>query len=476
MPLRKLGKQLTQINVAVSGAILLTIAFVALGVTESIIVKQYENDLNVFTRWFLQTSHEAVNSEEDVRFRLPAEYAILAVDDSRQIRMMGGLTIVENDMEEFLEHFFAAFSERLKTLFEKERNPFMKTISADTLVPIPSQGRPSGFRKNEWSIGSERSIGFFIGPEERIALRISYTMEDSLLMEWKKIPLRVSATLIQSEKTPALLLILQDRRDELAAGVRLRGLFAGIIAGGMLVIVVASMYISARAIRPIEQSIKQQQAFVAAASHELRTPVAALLANVEVLRDAPFGEYAPYLESVRSVGERLSSLISDMVDLARADVGELSMQKTPVDAGEAAEQAVLWMRPLAERKGIGLSVSAVSLFIQADPDRLRQALLALLDNAIRYSERGCHVDVTVAKKNQCAEITVSDNGSGIPDEQKARIFERFYRLDEARSRESGGAGLGLSVAKRLVEQMEGNITLSDRMGGGACFHILFKLY
>ena len=472
MALRKLGKHLTLINVAVSGAILLIIAFAALGVTEDIIAKQYKNDLNVFTRWFLQTSHEAINSEADVQFRLPAEYTIFAVDDSRQVRMMGGLAFTEAETEEFLERFFAAFSERLQTLFDKGQNPFMKTMSAENLTSI----RLPGFQKNERGVGSERGIGFFIGPEERIAIRISYTMEDSLLLEWKKVPLRLSVTLIQSEKTPTLLMILQNRTDELAVGLRLRKLFVAIIAGGMLFIVIASMYISARAIRPIELSIKQQQAFVAAASHELRTPVAALLANAEVLRDAPLGEYAPYLESVRSVGGRLSTLISDMVDLARADVGELSMQKTPVDAGEAAEKAVLWMRPLAEQKGIELSVSAASLFVLADPDRLRQALLALLDNAIRYTERGCQVDVLVMKKNQCVEILVSDNGAGIPDEHKGHIFERFYRLDEARSRESGGAGLGLCIVKQLVEQMEGGVTLSDRAGGGACFQILFKLY
>lgn len=466
MALRRLGKNLTLINVAVSGAILLAIAFAALSVTQGIISNQYDSDLHVFTRWFLQAANESINAEDDIEFRLPAEYIMLALDDSGQVRMMGAAPFTDEEITDLFEKMTRLYSEKLQSFFDKGTDPFMESISLESLKPKRLA--------RLWK--SARGVGFFMWPGEEAALRIAYTMEEHLLVQWKDVPLRVSVTIIRSENSPTVLLILQNRTDELAVSVSLRRLFTGCIVGGMLFIVIASLYISARAIRPIERSIKQQQAFVAAASHELRTPVAALLANAEVLSDASLGEYSPYLESVLHVSKRISSLVSDMIDLARADVGELSIQKMAVDAGEAAEKAVLWMRPLAEQKGIALSVSAAPLFVQADSDRLRQVLLVLLDNAVRYTEKGSHVDVSVAKKNHFVEITVSDDGNGIPDAHKAHVFERFYRLDEARSRESGGVGLGLSIAKRLVEQMEGSITLTDRIGGGACFRILFKQY
>lgn len=465
MTLRRLGKHLTLINVVISGTILLIIAFLALEATRGIIANQYANDLNVFTRWFLQASHEAINTEGDVQFQFQESYTIITVNDSNLARLMGEQELTEEELSDLLEQINRLFSQKLQSFFDRGLDPFMKSVSAENLLQI----RVSGVaRKVQDSI-------FYITPAEKLTYRIAYTMDDYLLLKWKQHQFRVSVTLIRSE-SPTLMLILQNRKDELRSSNQLRWMFVGCIVGGMLLIVFASMYISSRAIRPIEKSVKQQQAFVAAASHELRTPVAALRANAEVLRDAPLGDYTPYLESVLNVSERISLLISDLVDLARADVGELSIQKTIVDVAEVVEKAVLWMRPLAEKNEIVLTVSVAPLFIQADPDRLRQVLLVLLDNAIRYAPKGSHLDVAAIKKGTHAEITVSDDGVGIPDEHKAHVFERFYRLDQARSRENGGAGLGLSIAKQLVEQMDGSISLRDRVGGGACFCILFKLY
>ena len=134
---------------------------------------------------------------------------------------------------------------------------------------------------------------------------------------------RVAATVVGGGKD-GMMLVLQDRAEELAARSRLRWLFFGCAMGGLILVGAASLFLSRRAVRPVEASIERQRAFVAAASHELRTPVAALRANAEVLKDADLGEFAPFLESIEQESLRMDLLVSDLTDLARADAGKLS--------------------------------------------------------------------------------------------------------------------------------------------------------
>jgi signal transduction histidine kinase len=214
---------------------------------------------------------------------------------------------------------------------------------------------------------------------------------------------------------------------------------------------------------------------VAAASHELRTPVAALRANAEVLQDAPLGDFKPFLGSILDESERMSRLVADLMHLARADAGELPVSQSPTDAAEAADDAVRLIAPLVQKSNLNLRKEISPAWITGDPDRLRQILIILLDNAVRYTPQGGEINVSVAKTGHHVNISVSDTGIGIDDEHKEHIFDRFYRIDSARSRAYGGSGLGLSIAKQLVEKMHGSIQVTDRSGGGSVFTITFPV-
>ncbi|GHU68304.1 hypothetical protein FACS1894184_09950 [Clostridia bacterium] len=285
-------------------------------------------------------------------------------------------------------------------------------------------------------------------------------------------------TMDPAEGTPTpratgTLLVLQNLKDEMGMRVRMRWWFAVLTLGGMGLIVLASLHVSRQSIRPIEDSIRQQRQFVASASHELRTPVTALNANAEVLADAPLGEYAPYLDSIRSVGERMTRLIQDLIDLARADAGELPIAMDPVDAREAAADALGWIRPLAAKRGIQVMEELETVYLQGDAGHLRQVLLALMDNALRYTPAGGRITVTLKREGRHVRLSVADTGMGIPEASKPRVFDRFYRTDEARDREHGGAGLGLSVVKQLTEGMRGTVAIQDNTGGGTVFTLRF---
>jgi len=265
---------------------------------------------------------------------------------------------------------------------------------------------------------------------------------------------------------------MQDRMAELSAVANLRWVFAACVTGGLVLTGLASLYLSTRSIRPVELSIQQQRAFVAAASHELRTPVAAIRANAEVLSDAPLDDFTPYLNAITQEGERMSHLVSDLMDLARSDAGELQVYQEDIDVSDIANRAVSLLRPLADQRRHRLELELENALCRADSDRLCQVLVILLDNAIRYTPEAGVIRVSSGKEGQQVFLQVADNGPGIPDVLKKQVFERFFRIDASRS--SSGFGLGLSVASQLMGQMHGTIRLTDAPWGGSIFRVRFQ--
>ncbi len=457
--LRRLGRRLALVNMLVSGAILVTMALLALSVAEGMIGKQYEADLSMYARSAVAISRRVDSAGNVVHYNVPERYMVYFEGKDGETVTVGGAVADIQTVE-------AAAQVAKETLTLEE-------------VTLPARlTDTAGLYDAEATVGEtfpRHSMGEFAPDQEgSLNVRMGVSSTPYLITNTDGEPLRVAATMLDAGEMGGLMLVVQDRADEIAARVRMRWLFGGCVALGLGLIFLASVYLSNRSIRPIETSIRQQREFVAAASHELRTPVAALRANAEVLKDANLGEYAPYLESITSVSERMSLLISDLMDLARADAGELSMRHVPVDVDAVAGAAIQWMRPLMEKKQITLSVDVAPAVILGDSDRLRQALLALLDNALAYTPPGGQVTVSVRKEAKTVRVSVSDTGPGIPDEHKAHVFDRFYRVDKARSRAEGGFGLGLSVVKQLAEQMEGSVALLDGETPGAAFELRFK--
>lgn len=240
---------------------------------------------------------------------------------------------------------------------------------------------------------------------------------------------------------------------------------------GLLLTFAGAWFLSGRALVPIQQAFYRQQEFVADASHELRTPLTVLQSSAEILnqhRDEPITRNAELFDDVRDEIKRMVRLTSDLLTLARTDRGELDLMTAPIDLAELAGDVVRRAQPLALAKGIALSAATASErpTVDADPDRIQQVLLILLDNAIKHTPAGGRVDVLVHRQGSSAYLDVSDTGEGIAPQHLSRIFDRFYRADAARSREQGGTGLGLAIARTLVNAHGGEISASSVPGEG----------
>ncbi len=200
--------------------------------------------------------------------------------------------------------------------------------------------------------------------------------------------------------------------------------------------------------------------FIANASHELRTPIFSLGGFVELLEDEDPSpeERAEFVRTMRQQIERLTKLTTDLLDLSQLDAGAVVMRASTVDLTGLAREVTKEFGARAELRGSRLQLrtptqSAVAL---GDPDRVRQIIRILLDNALTHTAEGTDVTVTTYSAKGRAELTVSDSGSGIPQRVQKRIFERFYTADKA-----GGSGLGLAIASELAQRMNGEITISS---------------
>ncbi len=215
--------------------------------------------------------------------------------------------------------------------------------------------------------------------------------------------------------------------------------------------------------------------FVASASHELRTPVAAIRAGIEALADgaAADPEAGPALvEGVQRNVLRLSRLVDDLLDLSRLETGRRDLVLEALDVEAVVSAALSAMDTAAREKGIALAADVPpGSGVTADAGAMEEVLGNLLDNAVKYTPAGGRIDVVAAREGYRLRIEVRDTGPGIPPSHRERVFERFHRVDAARSRALGGTGLGLSIVKHLVEAMDGAVTLECPDAGGSVFGV-----
>jgi two-component system, OmpR family, phosphate regulon sensor histidine kinase PhoR len=216
--------------------------------------------------------------------------------------------------------------------------------------------------------------------------------------------------------------------------------------------------------------------FVANVSHELKTPITSLKGFAETLLDGA-GENEEFrnkfLTIILNESDRLQDLIQDLLDLSKSEQGfHLDIQ--PVNLKSLVQETIEILLPKAEKKNIDLSLSvAGSPVMDGDPPRLKQIIINLVSNSLTYTPANGSVKVNVEEKNEHVKLTIKDTGIGIKESEIPRIFERFYRVDKARSRNSGGTGLGLAIVKHLVEAHHGTINVQSKLGEGSEFIILF---
>ncbi|MBD2525283.1 cell wall metabolism sensor histidine kinase WalK [Nostoc sp. FACHB-133] len=228
----------------------------------------------------------------------------------------------------------------------------------------------------------------------------------------------------------------------------------------------------------LSQSWKQEREFVSNVSHELRTPLTIVhgyLQSVLRRQNNLTQTQQEALETAASEAERTIRLLQDLLDLARADNGYLYFQMKSYVLNDLIEEVVMMAKKYSERI-IQIEPKVDRIEVKVDYSRLKQVLLNLIDNAIKYSEADTPIAFKLNQLEDRAIIEVCDRGYGIPLQQQARIFERFYRVDESRSHTTGGCGLGLSIVKTLVEGMGGSVSVQSKLGEGSTFTISLPTY
>jgi signal transduction histidine kinase len=218
-------------------------------------------------------------------------------------------------------------------------------------------------------------------------------------------------------------------------------------------------------IRRLEQVRRD---FVANVSHELKTPLTSIRGFVETLLEdePPEPLRRQFLENVRRNTLRLQRLVDDLLDLSRLEAGRWQLELQPVEVAAAARESWQALETTATERGVAFAVEG-SAVAMADDQALAQVFQNLFDNALRYTSDGGSVRVTLEAREETVHVAVADTGSGIPARSLPRIFERFYRVDPARSREEGGTGLGLAIVRHLVQGMGGEVTAESELGRGS---------
>lgn len=241
-------------------------------------------------------------------------------------------------------------------------------------------------------------------------------------------------------------------------------------------------YMAAKNIKPLEILFAREHEFAADASHELRTPLTVLSLGVESLQNDDESKLSGFAQEVlrdmQHETKYMSRLIEALLTLARGDEENKPLARAKVDLTEVAVKVCNKMRPLAVKKGLGLEYAAgdaPQVFILGDKNKMEQLLIIFIDNAIKYSESGT-ITVTVDADSMHAVIKVMDEGIGISESDAQKIFERFYRVDKARSRAAGGFGLGLNIARIIVVRHGGTVSVKPRSPHGSIFTVRLPLY
>jgi signal transduction histidine kinase len=268
--------------------------------------------------------------------------------------------------------------------------------------------------------------------------------------------------------------------------VLLRSLFT-LLASAFIFIIIASIagyFLAGKVTLPIEQMINRQKRFVADASHELRNPLSVLLTSIEAIEMDKDTFLAPYSKRIVLNAKdelfRLKKLVTDLLTLARTDTGDIALKRERFLLEPVVKRVIRSLKGATEQKKSTIQLCITEpIELNGDPERIFQLFYILIDNAVKYSAANSQISVNLEKvytEKPIAKIVVADNGPGIPREYQKQIFERFFRIDESRSRNIEGSGLGLSIAQWLVDAHDGQISVFSEPGKGSQFIVLIPCY
>jgi signal transduction histidine kinase len=227
----------------------------------------------------------------------------------------------------------------------------------------------------------------------------------------------------------------------------------------------------------LQASLERQRRFAADASHELRTPVTTIATETEwaLDRDRSAAEYRQSIEVCRRATTRIQAIVEQLLSLARAESAARDVRRVAAPLDDVVRRAIDDVEPLARRQGIAIDAQLAPVVVAGEPDRLREAITNVIVNAVLYNRADGRVTVVLERDGAWARLRVTDTGIGIPAEDRARVFDPFIRLDPARSRSRGGAGLGLSVTRAVLREHGGDVTAAGGPGEGTVMTLLLPL-
>lgn len=286
-------------------------------------------------------------------------------------------------------------------------------------------------------------------------------------------PVRVASVPLFSDSGEVLAVIqaAQSRQVVWETVNRLIFILVLVGLGALLLAGVGGLYMSRRAMRPVRDAFDRQRAFVADASHELKTPLTLVRADAEVLsRGLTEPDHQELVDDLLGETDRMNAVLSDLLLLTRLDAGKLTVSREPFSLAMVAVETAERFGARADREEIFLEVDVPGkLIARGDLERTGQILAALLDNALMFTPRGGCVTVTGSSGDGWTAVSVADTGPGIAAEHLPRVFDRFYRVEAARTRAGGGTGLGLAIARDLARAQGGELEADNTRNGGASF-------
>lgn len=240
-----------------------------------------------------------------------------------------------------------------------------------------------------------------------------------------------------------------------------------------------SIYFTNKAIKPLEETFKKQKQFIADASHELRTPLTIINTNVSLLRENEMEtiySQRKWINYIESQADRMSTLINEMLSLANLDANKKKEEKVNINLSKMVSDSLLIFEVVIFEKGLILEEDlANNIFIKGEQNQIKKLISILMDNAIKYTNNNGKITVSLINERNKAKLIVRNTGEGIKKEHLEKIFERFYRVDDSRDRGTGGYGLGLSIAKAIVDDHKGKIHAESIINNETSFIIELPL-
>jgi len=243
----------------------------------------------------------------------------------------------------------------------------------------------------------------------------------------------------------------------------------------LIILLLISIYLTNKSIIPIKETFEKQKQFIADASHELKTPLAIIKTNTSLILshpDSTIKSQSKWINYINSQTDRMSELISEMLSLAKMDTAENQLPLSPINVSKVIESMILMFDAVIYENNIELETNiSKNLFINGDKESLKKLFSIIMDNAIKYTDKNGNITVSLFPEKNKVKMIIRNTGEGIAPENLERIFERFYRVDSSRDRETGGYGLGLSIASSIVKQHKGKIYAKSKVGEFTSFII-----